>query len=144
MSAYTQQMSSEEFSRRLEQVEKLPFHRYLEISVTRSEPGIGELILHPSERTINAGGVVHGGIIYSLLDAAGYLAMLPVIRDHQNGVTHDMHASVLNAAPVDQPLVFKGFLRKLGKRLAFCDSEAWSGGSLVATGRITKSIIHIG
>ena len=144
MSAFTRQMSDEEFSRRLKHVEKLPFHRFLEISITRAEPGVGEVILHPSEKTINAGGVVHGGIIYSLLDAAAFLAMLPVIGDHQLGVTHDIHASVLNAAPVDKPLVFKGFLRKLGKRLAFCDSEAWSGDSLVATGRVTKSIIDMG
>ena len=68
---------------------------------------------------------------------------MPVLRDHQKGVTHDMHASVLNAAPVDRPLVFKGVLRKLGKWLAFCDSEAWSGDCLVATGRITKSIIDM-
>lgn len=128
----------------MKHVDDLPFHRFLEMSITRAEPGIGELVLRPSGKTINAGGVVHGGIIYSLLDAAGYLAMMPVLRDHQNGVTHDMHASVLNAAPVDQPLVFKGFLRKLGKRLAFCDSEAWSGDSLVATGRVTKSIIDMG
>ncbi len=135
-------MSPDVLKKRMDLAMDLPYHKFLGLKLLKSEAGVAELELLPSENSINAGGVVHGGIIYSLLDSAAYVAMLPLLHDNQNGVTHDIHVSVMRAAPIDKPIIFRGEIRKTGKRLVFCDSEAWCDNKLIATGHLTKSIIN--
>lgn len=136
-------MSEKEMEKRMKLASDIPFHRFLGIDVIETRPGFSTCHLSASENTINLGGVIHGGIIYSMLDFSAYLSLMPMLRDTQNAVTHDIHVSVLLPAPIDKSLVLKSQIRKMGKRIAFCDSEAYSGDKLVATGRITKSIIEI-
>lgn len=135
-------MSPEEISKRIAHAMDLPFHHFLGLTIVKSDPGLAEIELCPTPKTINAGNVVHGGIIYSVLDIAAYLAMLPLLGANQNGVTHDIHVSVLRAAPIDKPLLFCARVQKIGKRIVFCDSGAWCEDQLIAKGQITKSIIE--
>ena len=137
------QMSPEELELRAKAAMGLPLQEFLGVRLESMTAGNAEIMLPPTANSINAGGVVHGGIIYSLLDVAAYMAMLPLLNKNQNAVTLDLHASVLRPAPIDKPLMFKGMVRKIGKRMIFCDSEAWSDEQLVATGRVTKSIVKI-
>lgn len=136
-------MSDEELSKRIALNADLPLHQFLRFDVMENRPGSATLRLRVSENTINMGKVTHGGIIYSLLDVAAYISVLPMIKDTQNAVTHDIHVSVLRPAPVTDPLIITSRTRKIGKRIAFCDSEAYSRDQLVATGRISKSIIEL-
>lgn len=141
--AFKAVMSPEELSKRVNQTMDLPFHRFLGIKIIKNGPGFAWIELSPTEKTINTAGVIHGGIVYALLDLAAYIAILPLLHDNQNGVTHDIHVSVLRPAPVDSPLLFQAEIRKIGKRIVFCDSEAKYDDHLMATGRLTKSIIEI-
>ena len=137
------QMTPEELELRVKAAMGLPLQEFLGIKLENMAAGSSEILLPPTAKSINAGGVIHGGIIYSLLDVSANMAMLPLLKKNQNAVTLDMHSSVLRAAPIDKPLLFKGVVRKIGKRMIFCDSEAWSEEKLIATGRVTKSIIEI-
>ncbi len=136
------QMSPEEVSKRIDLVLNLPFHKFLGLTLLENGPGFSKATFGPSENTINVANVVHGGIIYAVLDFAAYVALLPMIQDNQNAATHDIHVSMLRAAPIDEPLILTGTVRKIGKRLAFCDAEAFCGDQLIATGRVTKSILE--
>ena len=143
MKEFIKKMSEEEMERRLERVAGLPLHKFLGLELKMSAPGEAVVTMPPTENALNAAGVVHGGILYAILDAACYLALLPLMEDGQNAVTHDIHASVLRPAPLDQPVVFSGKVRKMGRSVVFCDSEARSGGRLVALGRVSKSLIDM-
>jgi len=134
-------MSREEHARRLEHVLNLPLHRFLNLKILEHGPGFSTIELEPSPNSANAINVVHGGIIYSVLDFTAFVAMLPMMKDTQNAVTHDIHVSLLKPGPIDQPIIFKGSVRKMGRNIAFCDSEAYCGDSLIGIGRVTKSII---
>ncbi len=136
-------MSEKEMEKRIKLAMDLPFHKFLGIDIIEVKPGFATSRLRVSENTINLGKVIHGGIIYSMLDFSAYLSLMAMIKDTQNAVTHNIHVSVLLPAPIDKPLTLKSQVRKIGKRIAFCDSEAFSGDKLVATSQITKSIIEV-
>ena len=138
---FENRMSREEQDRRIDVTLKAPFQRFVNLKISEREPGYSTLEMESSENVMNATGFVHGGVIYAMLDVAAYVALLPLMNDDQNAVTHDIFVNVIRPSPKDRTIIFKGIVRKVGKRLAFCDSEAYCDGELVATGRITKSII---
>ncbi len=140
---FKQTMSTGEFKRRLNLTSNLPFHQFVGLKVLSHEPGKAEISVTNIENTINVANVVHGGILYSLLDVAAYVSLIAMLADHENAVTHDIHVSVLNPAPGDRPLTFKGNTLKMGKRLAFCQARAFSGDTLVASATVTKSIVTL-
>ncbi len=56
-------------------------------------------------------------------------------------VTHDLHVSVLRPVPSGQTVTVQSEIRRLGRAICFLDVSVESGGKLVATARVTKSII---
>ena len=145
---FESRMSNEEQERRLEGTLKAPLQKFLDIKVTGREPGYStvemtssENAMNTSEKTMASIGRVHGGVIYAMLDVTAYIALLPLMEDNQNAVTHNISVNVMKPVPFGKKVIFKGIIRKVGSRIAFCDSEAYCDGELIATGRITKTII---
>lgn len=134
-------MSPDELRQRLTLTLNLPFHRFLKMELLDHHPGRADIRINATENIANVADVVHGGILYAVLDAAAFISLVPLLADHQNAVTHDIHVSVLRPAPLDLPLIFKGRTVKIGKRLAFCDAQAYYGERLVSSARVTKSIV---
>ena len=140
--SFTLNMSRRELERRISQAETLQFHQFVGLKILDIDPGKSEISITNLENTINSANVVHGGILYSLLDVAAYVALVPMLADHENAVTHDIHVSVLSPVPGDRPLTFKGEVLKMGKRLAFCQAKAFSKEILVASATVTKSLVN--
>lgn len=115
---------------------ELPLHAFLGLELVESPLGIR---LPPGPQLRNATGVIHGGILYSVLDLASFLA-LSIERPDVHGVTVNFQASMLKPAPVDVETVFRGRVLRAGATLAHLDAEAWSGGALVAAARVTKAL----
>lgn len=134
---------TEEQRQRLARIVDLPLHRFLGVDVVSCGAEEAVLRLPASPSTINAGGVVHGGVLYALLDAVCYLALMPQLAADENAVTHDLHVSVLRPALTTQDVEFRGRVRQKGRSLVFADSEAWSGGKQVATARVTKTLVAL-
>jgi len=86
-------------------------------------------------------GRLHGGALYALLDAMGLLALQPRLRPGQHAVTHDLHVSMLRAAPPGTRVQLRAEAVKVGRTLAFIDARAEAGGQVLATARITKSLV---
>ena len=126
---------------RFERLADLPLHRFLGVEVVSCRPGEAVLRMPASPNTVNAGGVVHGGALYALLDAASYMALVHDLGEGENAVTHDLHVSVLRPAQVKADVEFRGRVRQKGRSLVFAEAEAWSEGRLVATARVTKSLV---
>jgi len=116
----------------------LPLHDFLKLQLVEEPLG---LRLPASPRLINGTGVVHGGILYSVLDVASFLALV-VERPAQDAVTVDFSASMLRPAAIDQDTLVHARVLRAGKRLAHMDAEAWQAGQLVAVARVTKALIN--
>ncbi|MCW5828077.1 MAG: PaaI family thioesterase [Deltaproteobacteria bacterium] len=123
-------------------VETLPLHRFLGVKLIRSKPGSGEIRLKAGKSAVNIAGVLHGGVLYALLDAAAYSSVVPLLNEGENAVTHDIHVSVLRPVMLGETIVLKGRVLKRGRTTIFAESEAVVGGKLVATSCVTKSVIR--
>lgn len=89
------------------------------------------------------GGQLHGGALTALCEIAGFLALVPLLSDEQHAVTHDLHISLMRAVPAGARCDLNAAVARLGKTLAFINVNATVDGQLVASARITKSIIAL-
>lgn len=95
------------------------------------------------ERHTNPHGVLHGGVVTTLLDeAAGQLVTawrgVPATLASPHA-SIEMNASFLAGARPGDELIVEGRAIKLGRAVGFCQAEARrkSDGATVATGRVT-------
>lgn len=128
---------------RIDKVIALPFHRFLGVTTVESEAGRGKLSVTINENTANLVGVFHGGALYTLCDVCGYCGLLSLIDEKTNAVTHDIQVSVMRAAKLGDVVDFSSEVIKLGKKVCFIDVKVSVAGTLIASARITKSIITI-
>lgn len=134
-------MSAEQVNLANQRVLSVALHKFFGLELVSQEPGRAELSIAPSNSILNNVHYVHGGVYYSLLDLAGYLALVPMLNAGENAVTCDISCSVLRAVPKDKSVSFVGTVLKRGSRLAFSESRAYSDGQLVAIAKLTKTII---
>lgn len=90
-----------------------------------------ELDIHPE--TLNRWGIPHGGILFTLSDVACGMAILTVRAE--SCVTVSGTIDCLSAGPTSGRIIATGRVRKVGGRMAFCDSELHDEtGKLITTG----------
>ena len=93
----------------------------------------------------NPNGVMHGGVVTTLMDEAlgGVIASvrgMEVMRSTPHS-TVEMNASFLATARPGDRVVVEGRVLRLGKSIAFGEAEAHRGdGELIAKGRLTFAI----
>lgn len=130
-------------SKMVEKVHELPFHRFMGIKVDDYGKGSCRLRFSVTENTRNAFGAVHGGIYYSVLDLAAFIASASVAPDDRLLVTSDINVSVLSAVHEGE-LTVRAKVLKMGKRVCFIESRAFDkDDNLVAIARVTKSVIPL-
>lgn len=90
---------------------------------------------------LQAGGVVHGGAIASLLDAVVVPAIGAGLPPSAQFSTVDQHVQYL-APLVDDDAVAEGWVVRRGRRTVFCESEAVraSDGTIVARSLLTYAV----
>ncbi len=120
---------------------EFPLHRQLGFELIHAADGRAQARVTVGPGVLNAGGVLHGGVLYAVLDVTAFCAAVTVVPSATNAVTHDLHVSVLRASPPDAVLELSAQVRKAGRRLLFIDAEARLDGEVVALARVTKSLI---
>lgn len=120
-----------------------PLHAQFGLSLTHAADGVCRATVPVGPAHINLGGVVHGGVMYLLLDVVAWCAAVTVVPEGFNATTHDLHVSVLRPTPAGATLTFEARVRKLGRTLVFIDVEASIGDKLVASARVTKSLVAL-
>jgi len=128
-------------NKRLEKIINHPLHVFLGVTSIQSDSGNGKFSVKINENTINPAGVYHGGAIYVLCDVCAYSGLLSLIDNHTEAVTHDIHVSVMQSAKLGDEIEFSSKVVKLGKRICFIDVKAKLADQVIATARVTKSII---
>ena len=131
-------------SDRLQAVRQLPLHRDLGVTGIEAADGAAELRFTVGAYAVNPAGALHGGVLYTLCDVAAYCALLSQLSDDREAVTHDLHVSVLRSAAAGAEVAVRASIRRLGRTLAFVDVEAFAGERLLATARVTKSLLDRG
>jgi uncharacterized protein (TIGR00369 family) len=98
------------------------------------------------ERHTNPNGVMHGGVITSLMDEAvggviAYARGLDVMREAPHS-TVDMNVSFLSAARAGDRVIVEARPIKIGRSVAFAEAEARrADGTIVGKGRFTFVIV---
>jgi uncharacterized protein (TIGR00369 family) len=99
------------------------------------------IVLEPHHT--NPNGVMHGGLITTMMDSA-LGAALGALRGEEAGrnphATVEMNASFLAGARPGDRIVVEGRVLRLGKTIAFGEAEARRGDELIAKGRLTFAI----
>lgn len=128
---------------RVESVKNQALHKHLGVIDVFSEDGNGELHAIVNEHATNINGAYHGGVIYTLCDVCAYAGLVSKLEPNQQAVTHDIHISILRPSFANDEIVYRSTLKKLGRNLCFIDVEVESKKGLVATARVTKSLIAV-
>ena len=111
------------------------------------EEGVCVLSLTLEEKHMNPNGVVHGGVLTTLLDEATGHAIVTIrgleVMAEAPHVTLDMSVSFLSGARLGDELVCEGRVLRLGRSVAFAEGEVRRRGSddLVAKGTFTYAIL---
>lgn len=123
---------------------RVPFRAHLGVEVTHIEPGLARVRLPKRpEFDTRAPGVVHGGVIASLIDMASANAVnslrTEADADWAGVATTDLNVTYLAAARSD--LEAEARVLRASRRLAFLQVDVRDAeGALVAVGRTTFSI----
>ena len=129
---------------RVQAVLDIPLHRFLGMQLRDpAEPsaGIWFPVAPPAQ---NQAAVLHGGVVYTLLDVASFLALLPSLSDAEHAVTHDLTVSLLRPVAADERVDVTGTVLRRGRQVAFMRAEATVDGHVVAAAQVTKSIVGTG
>src|SRR5881397_2210100 len=99
-----------------------PFNTYLGVEVRRLEGGeaLAELLLGPHH--LNSRGVVHGGVVSSLLDTALGAAVISAIPKEWWCATTSLTVQFLEGAR-EGLLTATGHVLRRGRRVAFAGGE---------------------
>ena len=109
-----------------------PFARFLGIELLELREGYSRVAMTVGEHMLNFHGIPHGGVIFSLADAAFAAAS----NSHgQTAVALNVSMNFLAAVPVGTRLYAEGTEESLGRRTALCRlAVTTADGTLVALG----------
>jgi len=116
--------------------------------VDSSGDGVSVMSLALEEKHMNPNGVVHGGVITTLMDEATGHAIVTIRGLEKMAeaphATIDMSVSFLSGARVGDELVCEARTLRVGRAVAFAEAEVRRRGSddLVAKGRFTYAILQ--
>jgi uncharacterized protein (TIGR00369 family) len=121
-----------------------PFHRFAGLRLVEQQPGRAVARFQVAGDVLNHAGTLHAGLLYGLMDATAFLALVTVLRPGESAATHDLHVSVMRPALRGEEIEIRAEVLKRGGSVAFIRCEAWRIGAaeplLAATGTVTKSL----
>lgn len=117
-----------------------PFHDLLGIEVEEWRDGFARLICRPGPHHANRGGIVHGGVMLSMLDQVNAFAGLfcPVPGRRRSAVTLDLDARFTAPGRIGGVLRAEGRLVTAGRAVFFAQGQVLDDqGTVVAFGAST-------
>ena len=129
---------------RVQAVLDIPLHRLLGMQLRDpADPSAG--IWFPVDGPAqNQSGVLHGGVSYTLMDVAAFLALLPSLSDEEHAVPHAVTVSLIRPVAAGTRVDLTGTVLRRGRAVAFLRAEATVDGEVVAAAQVTKSVVRAG
>lgn len=119
-----------------------PLHRELGLRPIDPDRPQDGLAITVADKTVNAFDVLHGGIVPLLIDVSCYLAVVPELEAGTNAVTHSGSTALMRGVQRGAEVEVRGRIQKAGRTLYFCAADVTSGGKLVASGTVVKSVVE--
>ncbi len=118
------------------------YNQLLGVQVEEVRRDYGRLRLPFKPELLHPGGVVHGGAIASLIDAAAALAIFSRLTEPpRSSATIDLHVHYLEAV-VDEDLIAEAAIRRRGRSIVFVTVEVTTAsGTVVAHGELSFRVI---
>ena len=127
--------------RRVQGVLDIPLHRFLSVTLLDPQDPAAGIVFPVDEAAQNQVGVLHGGVVTTLLDVASYLALLPDLGEGEHAVTHDLSAQLLRPVRAGSRVEVRGTVLRRGRAVAFLRAEAVADGRIVAAAQVTKTLV---
>jgi uncharacterized protein (TIGR00369 family) len=120
--------------RRVEQaIGAVPFAKFLGIQLESIEPGRATMSLQIREELKQNAGIVHGGVVASLIDSATAFAILLLLKDDERTTTVDLTISYLRPL-IDGKISATAKVVRAGGRIVVLSAELHDDqGNLSAT-----------
>jgi uncharacterized protein (TIGR00369 family) len=126
---------------RVQAVLDIPLHRHLGMRLRDPADPPAGIWFPVDEAAQNQAALLHGGVVYTLMDVASFLALLPSLSDAEHAVTHDLTVSLLRPVAADARVDVTGTVLRRGRAVAFMRAEATVEGQVVAAAQVTKSVV---
>ena len=124
-----------------ERVENSPFYRHMGLSVTGLGSGWSTFTMEAGPHLFNVGGIVHGGAVMSIADAASGVALATLLeKGTERPITIELKINFCSPATAGL-LEARGEVVQKGSRIAVCEVEVTQEDRLVAKGISTYMII---
>lgn len=119
-------------------VERSRFHARMGMHLERLAEGESEIALEVGPDHVNLMGVLHGGVISSLADAATGIAMLSALDDGWSHLTTSIQLTFLSPGVLGDRVVARGRVVKRGRRFGYAEADVErSDGTLLARAAAT-------
>ncbi|HEY5494145.1 MAG TPA: PaaI family thioesterase [Candidatus Anoxymicrobiaceae bacterium] len=124
-----------------ERVESSPFYQHMGLEVTGLGSGWSTFRMQAGPHLFNVGGIVHGGAVMSIADAAASVALATLLdKGAERPITVELKINFCSPATAGA-VEAKGSVVQKGSRIAVCEVEVTQEGRLVAKGISTYMII---
>lgn len=109
-------------------IKETAYYKSLDIKLQQLAPGYAEIGVLAGSQHTNPMGLIHGGLISSIADAAmgNAIRSLGII-----GVTVDMSTGFTAAARIGDVIIARGKVLKAGKSMIFAEAAVYAGDTLL-------------
>lgn len=115
-------------------IKETAYYQLLGLELQKIGPGYAEIVVKSAAQHSNPLGLIHGGLIMSLADAA----MGNAVRSLGiKGVTADCSVALPGAAKFGELIVARGEVVKPGRNLIFVKASVFAGAKLVGDCKAT-------
>ena len=117
-----------------------PFHEHLGVRVAEWRDGFARLVCDTQPHHANRSGIVHGGLLLSIIDQAAAFAGLfcPYPGRVRRAVTLDLDCRFTGQAHIGDRLTAEGRVMTAGHNVFFCQTQVFNpAGEVVAYGGST-------
>lgn len=124
-----------------ERVENSPFYQHMGLEVTGLGGGWSTFRLQAGPHLFNVGGIVHGGAVMSIADAAAGVALATLLeKGAERPITIELKINFCSPATAGV-VEARGNVVQKGSRIAVCEVEVTQEDRLVAKGISTYMIV---
>lgn len=124
-----------------DRIENSPFYRHMGLEVTGLGPGWATFSMPAGAHLWNVGGIVHGGAIASIADAAAGVALATLLdKDRERPVTVELKINFC-APVIEGTLKARGHVVQKGKQIAVCEVDVTDDREKLAAKGLTTYMI---
>jgi len=124
-----------------DRVENSPFYKHMGLEVTGLGSGWATFKMDAGSHLYNLGGIVHGGAVTSIADAAAGVALATLLdKDRERPTTIELKINFCSPAQEGE-IQARGHVIQKGSRIAVCEAEVTQDDRLVAKGMLTYMIL---